>query len=129
MKLRYEFLNGEITNINGNSPESIFWQYLRQLELFILLSAGIKDARFYHPFLFFPAYRSAGPDSLAVRLSGEKFQNYMWSYFQSTSKTPTTLYFASKKRSYESASDKEAHQTKWDNDAEVKEVSTYLAVC
>ena len=132
MKLSYQFLNGDMTSVNGNSPESIFWQYLRQLELFILLSEGMEDTRFYHPFLFFPAYRSAGPDSLAVRLSGEKFQNYMWSYFQSTSRTPTSLfkttalYFASKKRSYEAASGKEAHQAKWDNDAEVIEVSRYL---
>lgn len=132
MKLSYQFLNGDITDIPGNSPESIFWQYLKELELFMLLSAEIKDARFYHPFLFFPAYRSAGPDSLTARLSGERFQNFMRAYFQSTSKTQTslfktaTLYFASKKRSYESASDKEAYQARWDHDAEVQEVSTYL---
>lgn len=132
MKLSYQFLNGDITDLPGNSPESIFWQYLKELELFMLLSAEINDARLYHPLLFFPAYRSAGPDSLTARLSGEKFQNFMRAYFQSTSKTQTslfktaTLYFASKKRSYESASDKEAYQARWDDDAEVQEVSTYL---
>ena len=132
MKLNYQFLNGDITNLNGNSPESIFWQYLKQLELFMLLSAGIEDTRFYHPFLFFPAYRSAGPESLVARLSADNFHNYMWSYFQSTSKTSTSLletaalYFASKMRSYESASGTENYQTKWGNDAEVKAVSTYL---
>lgn len=132
MKLSYQFLNGDITDMNGNSPESIFWQYLRQLELFMLLSAEVKDARFYHPFLFFPAYRSAGPESLVARLSADEFHNYMWSYFQSTSKTSTsllktaTLYFASKLRSYESASRTENDRAKWDNDPEVEAVSTYL---
>ena len=132
MKLSYQFLNGDITDMPGNSPESIFWQYLRDLELFMLLSAEIKDARFYHPFLFFPAYRSAGPESLVARLSADNFHNYMWGYFQSTSKTSTSLlktaalYFASKMRSYESASGTENYQAKWDNDAEVKAVSTYL---
>jgi len=91
MKLSYQFLNGDITGMPGNSPESIFWQYLRNLELFMLLSVEIKDARFYHPFLFFPAYRSAGPESLVARLSADNFLNYMWSYFQSTSKTSTSL--------------------------------------
>lgn len=132
MKLNYQFLNGDITNLNGNSPESIFWQYLKQLELFMLLSAGMEDSRFYHPFLFFPAYRSAGPESLVARLSVDNFHNYMWGYFQSTSKTSTSLlktaalYFASKMRSYESASGTENYQAKWDNDTEVKAVSTYL---
>lgn len=91
-----------------------------------------KDARFYHPFLFFPAYRSAGPESLVARLSADNFHNYMWGYFQSTSKTSTSLlktaalYFASKMRSYESATGTENYQAKWDNDTEVKAVSAYL---
>ena len=132
MKLSYQFLNDDMAHLNDSSSESIFWQYLKHLELFMLLSAGIEDIRFYHPFLFFPAYRSVEPQSLVARLSADDYRKYMWASFQSTSSTPTsflkmaTVYFASKMRSYESASGTENYRTKWDNDPEVKMVSTYL---
>ncbi|MEH2399540.1 ATP-dependent nuclease [Nostoc sp.] len=113
-----------------SSAENIFLQYLNYFELFLILSREIPDIKLHPVYLYFSPYRGDSQQNLQANLSSDNIDDLVMNYFASTSKSMaslvkvSSLYFAEKRRNYESQS--QGYQTAWSNDKEVKLVTKYL---
>ena len=130
-EISYKVHNHNLVNPGNNSKEIIFLEYLKFLELFIILSEEIEELNIRPVYLYFSPNRGTGQQLIEANLSSENYRDLLISYFSSTSRNQTILlqiaanYFAAKRRRYEG--DKiVGYESKWNNDEEVKLVTKYL---
>ncbi|MEH2331100.1 AAA family ATPase [Nostoc sp.] len=122
--------NNSLDATNLSITENIILQYLNYFELFLILSREISNIKLYPVYLYFSPYRGDTQQNLQANLSSDNIDDLLINYFASTSKSIaslvklSSLYFAEKRRDYESQS--QGYQTAWSNDKEVKLVTKYL---
>ncbi len=131
-RLEYILLEGGLQIPRPNTRESYFLQYLQYFELFLILNKHVSEVRLRPPYLYFSPYRSSGPEDLTASLSSDNYYALLHSYYSLTSRSPgslfklATLYFAAKKRIYESTATAQGYEERWRNDEEVVLVNKYL---
>lgn len=131
-ELTYKIVNNALQNPTNNSSEFYYHEYLKYLELFIILSEDIEKINIRPIYLYFSPNRSTNQNIIDANLSNENYHELLASYFGSTSKNSTSLlkiaanYFAAKRRKYE-GDKKEGYEKKWNNDEEVKLVTKFLS--
>jgi len=131
-ELTYKIVNNALQNPANNSPEFHYHEYLKYLELFIVLSEDIEEINIRPIYLYFSPNRSTNQNTIDANLSSENYHDLLAGYFGSTSKNSTSLlkiaanYFAEKRRKYE-GDKKEGYEEKWNNDDEVKLVTKFLS--
>jgi len=130
-EIEYEIVNGSLrTHSSGNS--AVFQEYLDKFQLFKLFTRYISDISLTPTFLHFPPHRSVSGDVLNVNLSSNQFESRVIDYWGTTSKDGAsilelaTMYFARKKRVYESEAESDGYRDRWDDDREVQLVTKYM---
>ncbi|MEG4025494.1 AAA family ATPase [Microcoleus sp. S13C4] len=137
-ELVYCIVNNVLEEPFLNSRELIYLKFLNYYELFsILIQKAIDleflplDTRFSPKYVYFSPYR--GGDTLfQVSLAGENYYNLLSNYSSATSRSTTSLiklasiYFAQKRRKYETLAKTEGYEKYWDADEEVKLVTKHL---
>jgi putative ATP-dependent endonuclease of OLD family len=137
-KLVYRIANNLLEKPPLNSPALIYLKFLNYYELFsIVIQKAIDlqllplDTRLSPKYVYFSPYR--GGDTLfQVSLAGENYYNLLSNYSSATSRSTTSLiklasiYFAQKRRKYETLAKTEGYENYWDADEEVKLVTKHL---
>lgn len=114
----------------AEDEKKIYFKYLNNIELFMLLSEGESDLK--PIYLYFSPYRVMNLNNLRINLSSQNFNELYRNYVTSTSRTASSgielanYHFSSKKRYLETRAISEGYQEKWENDEEVKMVNRYL---
>jgi predicted ATP-dependent endonuclease of OLD family len=136
-KLVYCIVNN-VLQPSLNSPQLIYLKFLNYYELLsIVIPKAIDlellplDTRLSPKYVYFSPYR--GGDTLfQVSLAGESYYKLLNNYSLATSQSTTSLiklasiYFAQKRRKYETLAKTEGYANYWDADEEVKLVTKHL---
>ncbi len=130
-EVSYKIINNNLQNPSNGSTEFYYHQYLKHLELFIILSETVGNINIRPIYLYFSPNRGTNQSIIEANLSGESYHDLLMGYFGSTSRNQTSLlqiaanYFAAKRRKYEG--DRQVgYEKQWNNDEEVKLVTKYL---
>src|SRR4028119_2119670 len=137
-ELVYCIVNNVLVQPSLNSPELIYLKFLNSYELlskFIQKAIDLKplppDTRLSPKYVYFSPYRGGDP-LLQVTLAGESYYNLLSNSSSATSRSTTSLiklasiYFAEKRRKYETLAKTEGYDNYWDADEEVKLVTKHL---
>ena len=137
-ELVYCIVNYVLVQPSLNSPELIYLKFLNSYELlskFIQKAIDLKplppDTRLSPKYVYFSPYRGGDP-LLQVTLAGESYYNLLSNSSSATSRSTTSLiklasiYFAEKRRKYETLAKTEGYDNYWDADEEVKLVTKHL---
>ena len=110
-----------------------FLQYLNFYELAIILLKDNESLKINPSFLFFSPYRGMSSNqSLQANLSSQSFNQALQEVHSGSSKKNTSLiniasiYFADKRRKFESAATPVGYEVLWKNDKEVQLMTEYL---
>ncbi|MEG5001532.1 AAA family ATPase [Microcoleus sp. B4-D4] len=137
-ELVYCIVNNLLVQPSLNSRELIYLKFLNYYELFsIVIQKAIDlqllppDTRLSPKYVYFSPYRGGDP-LLQVTLAGESYYNLLSNSSSATSRSTTSLiklasiYFAQKRRNYETLAKTEGYENYWDADEEVKLVTKHL---
>ncbi|MDM1556318.1 MULTISPECIES: ATP-binding protein [Chryseobacterium] len=130
--LSYCIINNSLEDVHADQKKKIYLEYLNHLGLLMILINDIPDLKIKPSYIFFSPYRSSNLQTLQANLSGINYYQELHNVINVTSKDNlsliilATIYFAEKKRSYETKANNEGYQEKWNNDNEVKLVTKYL---
>lgn len=130
-EVSYKITDNSFQDISNDSAEFYYHQYLKHLELFIILSETIENINIRPIYLYFSPNRGVSQNIIEANLSSESYYDLLIDYFSSTSRNQTSLlqiaanYFAAKRRKYE-GDKRTGYEGKWNNDEEVKLVTKYL---
>lgn len=128
----YKIKNWQLNQIREQGLQKWIYEYLRYLPLFLILTRDNNQINLNPLFLYFSPYRGASPQDLQANLSSNNYYDLLSQYHTKTSQDITSLirlaslYFANKKRKYESEADQQGFAEKWDTDNEVKLVDKYM---
>jgi len=127
----YKIENNRLTSPKANSLEKNVLDYLNYIELLLILTVSHQNIKLKPVFLYFSPSRGVNENDLNTNLSAENYYHLLVNYFNSTSKSTTSLiklatnYFGTKRRTFES-DPKKGYESLWNSDDEVKLVTKYL---
>lgn len=131
--LRYGIVNNNVQTMPQGSAEYIFLTYLNFYEYFSILANDIESLNLQPLFLYFPPNRNADIPNLQASLSSEDYYALRGDYFNSTSRSSSSLirlathYFALKRRKLEESASTIGYLEQWKNDEEVRLITKYLS--
>lgn len=131
------FYSSDRGNIYAEDSTSMtMLEYLRWFNLFVLIIHEEQLSETYPlrpSLLFFPPHRSESSVNLVCSLASEDYYSFLHAYMSATSKTTaslvklSSLYFAGKRRRFEGQASSSGWISLWDNDKDVKLVSSHLS--
>lgn len=115
-----------------DSDAGVFLKYLNYRELIYRLSEDIPDLTLPAAYLYSSPYRGGTEQDMRANLSGQRSDDLLSQYRSATSRNTTsllslgTMYFAKKRRRYESLAGQSGYDQAWREDNEVKLVTEYI---
>ncbi|HHY32359.1 MAG TPA: AAA family ATPase [Firmicutes bacterium] len=109
-----------------------FLGYLSHREIIYRLAEDIPDLTLPASYIYSSPYRGSTEESIRANLSGQRSDDLLRAYRSVTSRTTTsllllgTMYFAKKRRRYESLAGHSGYDQAWREDREVSLVSKYI---
>ncbi|MGE5574141.1 MAG: AAA family ATPase [Bacteroidota bacterium] len=128
--LRYEIAATDCKPLDDDARR--FLGYLSHREVIYRLAQDIPDLTLPAPYLYSSPYRAGTEESIRANLSAQRSDDLLRAYRSVTSKNTTsllllgTMYFAKKRRRYESLAGRSGYGQAWREDREVSLVSKYI---
>lgn len=132
--VKYQIIKNSLAGVNKNdkTPEGIFLSYLWYFDLFFQLAEEVGDIDLRPVYIYFSPYRIIDKQvGLQLNPSEDLYQS-LAGYLNTTSRLTSSLikisglYFARKRRRFESEAKNTGYGKRWSKDSENVEINSYL---
>jgi predicted ATP-dependent endonuclease of OLD family len=89
MSIEYEIENNNLQNPSAH-PNEVFLEYLRHLDMFIILAQSIEEINLQPSYFYFSPYRGGAEENKEITLHSDNYYQLLHDYLGSTSREQTS---------------------------------------